>query len=142
MDGIEFKPDTPVENPGILIRLPQLDLIEDMLRAVIDGSGQRWYTLAQAHQRKHGILKGGIAFNTLRNSLALQPKGGIPDAWISGRKVWTSETVEEWCKVNDENLVDYLKKYAPHLRVPSRIIEANKRHLEEYPARLSQDERS
>lgn len=133
MNDIENKAETSgTNNPGIIIRLPQLDLIENMLRAVIDGSGQRWYTLAQAHQRKHGILKGGISFNTLRNTLAFQPKGGIPDSWISGRKVWSAATVEEWCKVHDENLADYLKKYAPHLRVPSRIVEANKRHREEY----------
>jgi hypothetical protein len=134
MTDLEFKPDPAAANPGILIRLPQLDLIEDMLRAVIDGSGQRWYTLAQAHQRKYGIMKGGIALSTLKNCLAMQPKGGLPDSWISGRKVWSAATVEEWCKVSDENLADYLKIYAPHLRVPARIIESNKRHREEYPA--------
>lgn len=120
--------------PGIALRLPQLEVIENLLRAALDGTGQRWYTLEQAHTRKHGSIPGGVSLATVRNSLALQPRGGIPDGWISGRKVWRTETVDEWCKVDDQHLGEYLAVYAPHLRVPGRILEANKRHVSKYTA--------
>lgn len=119
--------------PGIALRLPQLEIIENLLRSALDGSGQRWYTLEQAHTRKHGAIPGGVSLNTIRNCLALQPRGGIPDGWSSARKVWNASTIEEWCQVDDQHLAEYLAAYAPHLRVPGRIIEANKRHMMEYP---------
>jgi hypothetical protein len=64
----------------------------------------------------------------------MQPRGGIPDGWSSGRKVWRSDTTELWCQIDDQHLEEYLAVYAPHLRVPARIVEANKRHVMEYSA--------
>ena len=119
--------------PGIALNLPQLAVIENLLLDALNGTGQRWFTLEQAHVRKHGAIPGGVSLSSVRNSLAMQPRGGIPDGWISGRKVWLAETIAEWCKVDDQHLEEYLAVYAPHLRVPGRIIEANKRHVMEYP---------
>jgi DNA-binding transcriptional MerR regulator len=126
--------EQPSMMPGLVLKLPQLEVIEQLLHAALDGSGQRWYTLEQAHYRKHGALPGGVSLKTIRNTLALQPRGGIPDGWISGRKAWRAETIEEWCQIDDSNLEAYLKMYAPHLRVPKRIQEANARHAIEYTA--------
>ena len=119
--------------PGIALRLPQLSIIENLLRDALTGVGQRLYTLEQAHTKKYGAIPGGVSLSSIRNCLAMQPRGGIPDGWCSGRKVWYAATIEEWCGVDDQHLEEYLAVYAPHLHVPGRIIEANKRHVIEYP---------
>jgi len=125
---------------GLVLKLPQLEVIEQLLHAALDGSGQRWYTLEQAHYKKHGALPGGVSLKTIRNTLALQPRGGLPDGWISGRKAWRAETIEEWCQIDDTNLEAYLRMYAPHLRVPKRIQEANARHAIEYTALFTKED--
>lgn len=126
--------------PGLVLKLPQLEVIEQLLHAALDGSGQRWYTLEQAHYKKHGALPGGVSLKTIRNTLALQPRGGLPDGWISGRKAWREETIEEWCQIDDTNLEAYLRMYAPHLRVPKRIQKANARHAIEYTALFTKED--
>jgi len=126
--------------PGLVLKLPQLEVIEQLLHAALDGSGQRWYTLEQAHYKKHGALPGGVSLKTIRNTLALQPRGGLPDGWISGRKAWRAETIEEWYQIDDTNLEAYLRMYAPHLRVPKRIQEANARHAIEYTALFTKED--
>ncbi|MFZ2635546.1 MAG: hypothetical protein WAX33_04315 [Rectinemataceae bacterium] len=120
--------------PGLFLQLPQLAEILGKLDAVIDGTGQRWYTLEQAHTRKYGALHGGVSLATIRNTLAMQPRGGIPDGWQSGRKVWRADTIEEWCLVDDAHLGEYLLKHNPRVSVPKRILEANERHVQEYPS--------
>lgn len=132
VDLRELEPETPLL-PGIALKLPQLEVIEGLLRDALGKSGQRWYTLDQAYRRKYGSIPGGISKATVRNCIALQPRGGIPDGWSSGRKVWRSETIEEWLEVDDSTLADYLAIHNPGVRVPERIIEANKRHVVEYP---------
>ena len=56
-------------------------------------------------------LKGGMAFNTFRNKRFYQVKGGIPDAYVGGRKVWNKESVLEWLHVTDDQLEEYHRKY-------------------------------
>lgn len=126
--------------PGIALRLPQLSVIENLLRDALTGAGQRLYTLEQAHVKKYGSIPGGVSISSIRNCLAMQPRGGIPDGWCSGRKVWYAATIDEWCQVDDQHLAEYLAVYAPHLRVPGRIIEANKRHVIEYSANQEQED--
>ncbi len=120
--------EPPVSIP---IYLPQLASMNNKLDAVLDGTGQRLYTLEQAHGRKYGKTKGGISYSTIKNCPAMQPRGGKPDGWCSGKKVWSVPTVEEWCLVDDLHLGEYLAKYNPNIKVPARIIEANKRHSSE-----------
>ena len=120
--------------PSIALKLPQLEIIENLLKAALDGTGQRLYTLQQAHARKYGVLPGGVSYSTIGNYLAMQPRGGIPDGWCSGRKVWKADTVEEWCTVDDQKLEEYLACYAPHVGGPTRIKAANKRNLCRYPS--------
>lgn len=38
-------------------------------------------------------------------------KGGVPDAYVGGRKVWSRESVMEWVKLSDADLQDYHQKY-------------------------------
>lgn len=83
-----------------------------------------WFTLRQAWRLKFGggwHEWGAIAYSTIQQTIALQPKGGKPDAWVSNRKVWCRETIDEWIKVTDETLADYLQIHNPSLTVPSRI---------------------
>lgn len=56
-------------------------------------------------------LKGGMALNTFRSKRYYQPKGGIPDATVGGRRVWNKATVLEWLSVTDDLLPEYHRKY-------------------------------
>ena len=73
----------------------------------------QWYDLPTCYQ-----LRGGGAFNTLKNNRWYQPKGGIPDAIVQGRHVWSRETVAEWVHLTDAMLPDYHKKYCTGARNP------------------------
>jgi hypothetical protein len=120
---------------GLVIELPQLKRIESMLLAVLEERpAQAWYTLEQAWRVKYGSSPKGVSLQTLRNCLALQPKGGLPDGWQSGRKAWTGPTVAEWCLVDDIHLGAYLDRVCPGRRVPTRIQTAVEKHLKEYPS--------
>jgi hypothetical protein len=56
-------------------------------------------------------LKGGMALSTYRSNRYYQCKGGIPDAKVGGRKVWSKESVMEWIKLSDDELPAYHDKY-------------------------------
>ena len=72
---------------------------EDLLAA-------QWY-----NDQKCCELKGGMALSTYRSNRYYQCKGGIPDAKVGGRKVWSKESVLEWIKLSDEELPAYHAKY-------------------------------
>ena len=65
-----------------------------------------WY-----NDQKCWELKGGMSFSTYRSNRYFQCKGGIPDAKVGGRKVWSRESVMEWVKLTDAELPDYHLKY-------------------------------
>ena len=65
-----------------------------------------WY-----NDQKCWELKGGMSFSTYRSNRYFQCKGGIPDAKVGGRKVWSRESVMEWVKVPDSELPAYHQKY-------------------------------
>lgn len=67
----------------------------------------KWYDLETCF-----ALRGGGAFSTFRKNRFYQPKGGIPDAKVQGRYVWSKETVQEWLELTDDELEAYHKKYA------------------------------
>lgn len=56
-------------------------------------------------------LKGGCALTTYRTKRFYQCKGGVPDAYIGGRKCWNRKSVEEWLGVTDDGLEEYHRKY-------------------------------
>lgn len=66
----------------------------------------KWYDLETCFK-----LRGGGSFSTFRCNRYYQPKGGIPDAKVQGRNVWSRETVAEWLKLTDKDLPEYHKKY-------------------------------
>jgi hypothetical protein len=115
---------------GIELRLPQLEHIEQLLEQALEGRPkQAFYTLSQAWRLKHAavIEEGAPSLDTFKKSRAYQPKGGVPDGWVSNKKVWTDATIEEWLTVTDDGLTEYLKKYNPACQIPDRIYEAIKR---------------
>jgi hypothetical protein len=118
------------EEQGIAIELPQLARIEALLERALEGrTRQAWYTLEQAWRLKHAaaIQEGAISLKTFAKTRAYQPRGGVADKWVSNRKVWSEETIEEWLGVGDDDLGAYLEKHNPGVKVPDRIFEAVKR---------------
>lgn len=73
----------------------------------------QWYDLQTCFE-----LRGGGAFSTFKNNRWYQPKGGIPDAVVQGRHVWSRETVAEWLTYTDKNLAEYHKKYCTGAKSP------------------------
>lgn len=66
----------------------------------------QWYNDKQCWE-----IKGGMSLSTYRSNRFYQCKGGIPDAKVGGRNVWSRESVMEWVKIGDDGLVAYHAKY-------------------------------
>lgn len=94
--------------------LPEIDTLlnaisalkDEIMRAKDAALISQWYNDEQCWQ-----LKGGMALNTYRNNRFFQCKGGIPDGYVGGRKVWKRDSVREWLNLTDDELEDYHKKY-------------------------------
>lgn len=67
---------------------------------------KEWYNDEECWQ-----LKGGGSLSTYRTNNFYQCKGGRPDAYVGGRKVWSKESVAEWLKITDDQLEAYHQKY-------------------------------
>ena len=114
----------------IPLYLPQLEKISEMLEAVLEGRPrQAQYTLEQAWKLKYAavIEEGSVSFQTFRRTRAYQPRGGIPDAYSSNRKVWFDSTIQEWLFICDDDLEAYLEIHNPTCEIPERIFESVKR---------------
>lgn len=66
----------------------------------------QWYNDKECWEHK-----GGMSLSTYRTNRFYQCKGGIPDARVGGRKVWSRESVMEWVKLSDSDLPAYHQKY-------------------------------
>ena len=66
----------------------------------------QWYNDEQCWAKK-----GGCSLNTYRSNRYFQCKGGIPDAKVGGRNVWSRESVKEWVSIPDSELAAYHEKY-------------------------------
>ena len=66
----------------------------------------QWY-----NDQKCWELKGGMSLSTYRSNRFFQCKGGIPDAKVGGRNVWSRDSVIEWLKLTDAELPAYHEKY-------------------------------
>lgn len=75
----------------------------------------QWYDLQTCFE-----LRGGGAFSTFKSNRWYQPKGGIPDAVVQGRHVWSRETVAEWLTCTDKDLAEYHQKYLTGAKSPHR----------------------
>ncbi|MCQ2086661.1 MAG: hypothetical protein MJZ37_01095 [Bacilli bacterium] len=77
-----------------------------------------WYTAEECWK-----LKGGGAWSTFRTNPKYQCKGGIPDGYVGGRKVWSRESVLDWLIVTDEKLPEYLEKVRNEKRLRKKASE-------------------
>ena len=83
-----------------------VDRLEHLEKLSVETLTAEWYNDEACWK-----LKGGGSLKSFRVRRYWQPKGGIADALIQGRKCWNRETVREWLKVTDEQLPAYHEKY-------------------------------
>ncbi len=101
-----------MEIPEFTIILDEISKIKNMVAAEknkqeIQGRfTSQWYNDQQCWE-----LKGGMSLSTYRSNRFYQCKGGIPDAYVGGRKVWSRESVIECLKLPDSALPEYHLKY-------------------------------
>lgn len=95
------------------LTFPEIDLllaeISSLKKEISKGKGDlssEWYNDEQCWR-----LKGGMALNTYRNNRFYQCKGGLPDGYVGGRKVWSRESVREWLPLTDDELEEYHERY-------------------------------
>lgn len=80
-------------------------IVREMVAAMVQTAGrQRWYNLKDACEYK------GVTYGTVKCDSYRQPLGGRPDALINGRKMWKSESIEEWLDITDENIEEYIAR--------------------------------
>lgn len=101
-----------MEIPEFNVILQEIKEIKSM---VVDDKAQKdfeskltsqWY-----NDQKCWELKGGMSLSTYRSNRFFQCKGGIPDAKVGGRNVWSRDSVREWLKLTDAELPAYHEKY-------------------------------
>ena len=101
-----------MEIPEFTIILDEISKIKNLVAAEKDKQEiqgrftSQWYNDQQCWE-----LKGGMSLSTYRSNRYYQCKGGIPDAKVGGRKVWSRESVLEWIKLPDSELPAYHAKY-------------------------------
>lgn len=92
--------------PEINTILQELAAIKSQIQNKNNTLDAEWYNDEQCWK-----LKGGMALSTYRTNRYYQVKGGIPDAYVGGRKVWNKASVLEWLPLTDNELVAYHQKY-------------------------------
>ena len=91
-----------LEIPEIKTIVETLEEIKTRLeKPVLEKS---WYTVEECWK-----LKGGGALSTFQTNKKYQCKGGIPDGYVAGRKVWSRESVIEWLQITDDKIPEYLE---------------------------------
>lgn len=95
------------------LEIPEISIILNKIEKIIELVSNNRNILSQQFYNDEQCwnLKGGMALSTYRSNRFFQCKGGIPDAYVGGRKVWTRESVMEWLYLTDDQLDDYHKKY-------------------------------
>jgi len=97
-----------MEIPEFKIILQELEKIKQNLK---DSEYSTEWQAEWYNDESCWLKKGGMALSTYRSNRYYQCKGGIPDAYVGGRKVWSRASVQEWAKLTDDKLEEYHKKY-------------------------------
>jgi hypothetical protein len=101
-----------MEIPEFSIILDEISKIKNMVaveKAVNDYESK--FTAEWYNDQKCWELKGGMSLSTYRSNRFYQCKGGVPDAKVGGRNVWSRASVMEWAKLSDDELPAYHEKY-------------------------------
>lgn len=95
------------------LQIPEINTILHKIEELTEIVGKNKDILSQQFYNDEQCwnLKGGMALNTYRTNRYYQCKGGIPDAYVGGRKVWSRESVLEWMYLTDDQLEEYHIKY-------------------------------
>lgn len=97
-----------MEIPEFKFILNEINNIKDILNEKNTSEWQaEWY-----NDEACWLKKGGMSLSTYRSNRFYQCKGGIPDAYVGGRKVWHKSSVIEWVKLSDSELEYYHHKYS------------------------------
>lgn len=101
-----------MEIPEFTIILDEISKIKNMVAAdKVNQDFQNRLTSQWYNDQQCWELKGGCSLSTYRSNRFYQCKGGIPDDYVGGRKVWSRESVMEWIKIGDNDLEAYHAKY-------------------------------
>lgn len=95
-----------LEIPEIKEILSKIEKLQNTMSEERNQLSSQWYNDEQCW-----TLKGGMALATYRSNRFYQVKGGIPDGYVGGRKVWSRESVMEWLPLTDSELESYHLKY-------------------------------
>lgn len=101
-----------MEIPEFSIILDEISKLKNMVaaeKAVNDYESK--FTAEWYNDQKCWELKGGMSLSTYRSNRFYQCKGGVPDAKVGGRNVWSRVSVMEWAKLSDDELPAYHEKY-------------------------------
>ena len=89
-----------------IIQAMKTEILKKDECAEIGLPSQEWFSDEQCW-----AAKGGMVLSTYRSNRFYQCKGGIPDGYVGGRKVWSRESVSEWILLTDDKLAEYHEKY-------------------------------
>lgn len=81
-----------MKNDGPNPKRTNTDPVEDSLNL------PAWINLVEACKIK------GLNYQTAQNKRHLQPRGGVPDGRIGGRKAWKRKTIATWMGLSDEEI--------------------------------------
>jgi hypothetical protein len=100
-----------IQIPELNILVNEINNLKTMLSIISQKNNDNswvaeWYNDEQCWEKK-----GGMALSTYRTNRYYQCKGGVPDSYIGGRKVWHRDSVMEWIKIPDDELDNYHAKY-------------------------------
>lgn len=85
--------------------IQKLEILYAMIRDKLDDAAlPRNVTLERACEFS------GANYSSVKNERWRQPKGGKPDAFLNGVRVWCPESIIEWAGVTDETRIGYLEK--------------------------------
>jgi hypothetical protein len=79
---------------------PAVGVIDADIRHSFSLPHKAFFTLTEACAIK------GINCKTARNKRILQPNKGVPDGKLGGRKVWRYETILNWIRLLDDQIMN------------------------------------
>lgn len=93
------------------IQIKELDEIKEEIKALRELLVKPTLTKEWYNDKECWEMKGGCSLATYRGRRYFQCKGGVPDGYVGGRKVWSKASVAEWLPLTDDDLAEYHARY-------------------------------